>query len=215
MLFSHSWTSSVAMGARARVGTWQCPPCPGRFGSWDSRRSEEFLGGRGDGGRTRKQTYVEKHLTAANCLYVSGFWGLLPQTPPGICLWTSLGDFHLADPLCPPWLQILATPLVNCCIRHYTVQISQQLTSPPPSSTLTLNVSRHGRDNLWSLVCLIPLPSPFSLFLPPLPILFPSPNFLPFSPKSLLEYSYRSNAIIFKNPSKNSRRSLYLRKNRI
>ena len=40
-------------------------------------------GSRGDGGRTRQQTCVEKHLTAANCSYISGFWRLIPQTLTG------------------------------------------------------------------------------------------------------------------------------------
>jgi len=34
---------------------------------------------------------------------------LLP--PPGLCPWTPLGDFRLPDPMCPPHLQTLATPL--------------------------------------------------------------------------------------------------------
>ena len=58
---------------------------------------------------------VEKHLIAANCPYVSGFWGLRPhfdpRSSPGLRLWTTLGDFRPSDPLCPPWLQSLASPL--------------------------------------------------------------------------------------------------------
>jgi len=38
-------TSGVATGGHRCMGTW--PPCPGRVGSWDSRRSEVFLD-RGD-----------------------------------------------------------------------------------------------------------------------------------------------------------------------
>ena len=55
-----------------------------RVGSWDSRRSEVFWAGvvrREDGGRTRQQTSVEKHLTAANCLYIPEFWGETPRPP--------------------------------------------------------------------------------------------------------------------------------------
>jgi len=58
-----------------------CPPCSGRVGSWDSLRSEDLFGGiGGDGGRSRQQNSVKKHLTAANCLYISGFY---PQTSTG------------------------------------------------------------------------------------------------------------------------------------
>ena len=28
-----------------------------------------------------------------------GFWGLCPQTPPGLCPWTPVGDFCPPDPL--------------------------------------------------------------------------------------------------------------------
>jgi len=70
---SHRWARLV-----------MCPPYPrGRVGSRDSCRSEVFLGVGRDGGRTWQQTCVKKQLTAANCLYISGFWGLCPQTPTG------------------------------------------------------------------------------------------------------------------------------------
>jgi len=48
------------------------------LGHWIRVDPESFLDGaaEGDGGRTRQQTCVEKYLTAANCLYISGFWGL-------------------------------------------------------------------------------------------------------------------------------------------
>jgi len=43
------------------------------------RRLFFFLeGGRGDGGQTRQQTYVENHLTAANCLYYLASGGFAP-----------------------------------------------------------------------------------------------------------------------------------------
>jgi len=53
----------------------------------------------------RQQTCVEKRLTAANCLYISDFWGLCPQTPqrgstPGPPWWTR--DFCPPDPMCHP-----------------------------------------------------------------------------------------------------------------
>jgi len=36
----------------------------------------------------------------------------MPQTLTGLCPWTPLGDFRPPDPLCPPYLQTLATPLI-------------------------------------------------------------------------------------------------------
>ena len=48
---------------------------------------------------------LEKHLTAANCLYTSGFWGFRPQTPPALRPWSW-------TPLSPrSRLQSLATPV--------------------------------------------------------------------------------------------------------
>ena len=71
-------TSSIATGRHV-------PTCSGHVGSWDVTRSEVFWGYRGDGGRTRQQTYVEKHFTAANCIYLASrakppdpHWGSAP-----------------------------------------------------------------------------------------------------------------------------------------
>jgi len=76
------YDSSVARGGHVP------PPCLGCVGSWDSLSSEVFCFfggvGRGDGGQTRQQTCIEKHLTTANCLYISGFRGLYPRPPPGL-----------------------------------------------------------------------------------------------------------------------------------
>jgi len=50
----------------------------------------KVFGGRDrDGERIRQQTCVEKHLTAANCLHISG--GLRPETPSGLRPWNTLG----------------------------------------------------------------------------------------------------------------------------
>jgi len=72
--YSHGWA----------LGT--CPPCPARprwvMGFAQIRRV--FWGLGGDGGRIRQQTSAEKHLTAANCLHISGFWGLRHQTLTGV-----------------------------------------------------------------------------------------------------------------------------------
>jgi len=38
--------------------------------------------------------------------------GFAPRPPPRLCPWTPLGDFRPPDPLCPPYLQTLATPLI-------------------------------------------------------------------------------------------------------
>ena len=56
---------------------------PTVLGHWIRADPKSFLGVGGDGGRTRQQICIEKHLTAANCLYISGFWELRPQTPTG------------------------------------------------------------------------------------------------------------------------------------
>ena len=53
-------------------------------------------------------------LSAADCICISGFWGLRPQTPTGaLPLDPAGGRGDLGDPLCPPYLQTLATPLEN------------------------------------------------------------------------------------------------------
>jgi len=67
--------------------------------------------GRGEGRRTRQQICVERHLTAANSLYISGF--SVHQVP----LLHPAGGIpsprlHPPDFLCPSWLQSLATPLL-------------------------------------------------------------------------------------------------------
>ena len=79
-----------------------CPSCPGRVGSWDSRRSEDFAGDLGDGGRTRQQTCVEKHLTAANCLYISCFRGLAPDPHRGRGLRPQTSCAHPDFTACQP-----------------------------------------------------------------------------------------------------------------
>jgi len=100
------WLQSAPTVARAHptraVLGHAIPADPKFFAEW---------GVRGDIRWTRKQTWVEKHLTAANYLYISGFWGLRLPDPTGAPPWTPLGDFGPLDLLCPPWLQSLATPL--------------------------------------------------------------------------------------------------------
>jgi len=47
-------------------------------------------------------------LSTADCICISGFWGLCPRPPPGLCPWTPLGDFRPPGSLCPPskpWLR--------------------------------------------------------------------------------------------------------------
>jgi len=46
------------------------------------------------------------------CLCISGYWRLCSQTPPGVWLWTPLGDFRVADLLSPPTPKTLARPLL-------------------------------------------------------------------------------------------------------
>ena len=73
---------SVATGGHGWARAHPVPAVLGR-GIRADRKYFWRGGGRGDGGRTRQQTCVKKHLTAANCLYISGFWGRCPQTPTG------------------------------------------------------------------------------------------------------------------------------------
>jgi len=81
--------SSVATGGHLPQPCWV-------MGFAQIRR--DFFGG-GDGGRTCQQTCIEKHLTAVNCLHISGFWGLgdfCPQAPcaqPDFRVW--LRHWHL------------------------------------------------------------------------------------------------------------------------
>jgi len=78
-----------------------------------------FFGGGGgemDDG-LRKQTCVEKHLTAANCSYISGFWGLRPRLPPGSAPGLRWGSWGGGLPFptlpMPTWLQSLVRRWCN------------------------------------------------------------------------------------------------------
>jgi len=56
--------------------------------------------------------------------------GASPQTPhPGLCPWTPPGDFRTPDPLCPSYLQTLATPLRGACMPRVVNKIVQYLPS--------------------------------------------------------------------------------------
>jgi len=65
----------------------------------------EIIGG--VGGRTQQQTCVEKHLTAANCLYIYLVSGALEAKPPDPHWRSAPGPSP--GPLCPPdfkaWLR--------------------------------------------------------------------------------------------------------------
>ena len=72
----------------ATVGHVSTLPQPCWVMGFAQIRSFFFWGDRGirrDGGRTRQQTCVEKHLTAANCLYRAYIWllGASPQNSTG------------------------------------------------------------------------------------------------------------------------------------
>ena len=63
-----------------RVGRSRAHPAPAVLGHGIRADPKSFLGeGWGNGGLTRQQTCVEKPLTAANCLYISRFWGPGPH----------------------------------------------------------------------------------------------------------------------------------------
>jgi len=113
----------------------------------------EFVWAEGDGERTRQQTCVEKHSTAANCLYISGFWGQSPQTPTGAPHLDPAGDFRPPHSLCPPWLHSLATPLCKNCKRdsvvlkpHLAKQKCQEkkFSTPVPGSFIGLHATRQS-----------------------------------------------------------------------
>jgi len=62
-----------------------------------------FFGGLGRGeGQTRQQTCIEKHLTAADCLYISGY--LHRVSAPGPCWGTSIPQTPCAHPDFRAWL---------------------------------------------------------------------------------------------------------------
>jgi len=48
-------------------------------------------------------------VSTADCLCISGFWGLCPQIPTGALPLDPAGGLPSPDPLCPPYLQTLAT----------------------------------------------------------------------------------------------------------
>jgi len=50
--------------------------------------------------------------------------GFAPRPPPGICPWIPLGDFRSPDPLCPPYVQTLATPLETIHVSRNVVRLS-------------------------------------------------------------------------------------------
>jgi len=54
-----------------------------------------------------------------SCMYIYTFWRLRPQT-------STVGDFGPPDPLCPPYLQTLAT-LLTCNVGNYNVTILPSL----------------------------------------------------------------------------------------
>jgi len=98
------------------------PTSKGR--SWDLQNSKSFFGGVGMGDNRLHMSLKVYHISSMNtsrkCVcplqivyayLASG--GKAPRPPLGLCLWTPLGDFHLPDILCPPYLQTLAMPLTQ------------------------------------------------------------------------------------------------------
>jgi len=61
----------------AQVGTY--PPCPAMLGGQIRTNAKTFLAG--VGWEMEDGLGIEKHLTAANCQYISGFWVLCPHAP--------------------------------------------------------------------------------------------------------------------------------------
>ena len=108
-----------------RVGT--CPPYLGQGGSWDLQKSDEFFFG-GVGGSSGLCMSLKVHrissmntsrnvFATADCICISGFWGLCPRPPPGLCPWTPLGDFRPQTPCAHPTSKLW---LHHCFISQLT-----------------------------------------------------------------------------------------------
>jgi len=77
-------------------------------------------------------------LSTADCICISGFWGLCPQTPTGALPLDPAGGLPSPDPLCPPYLQTLAMSLVDitlkfgeifrikACFSHFASDLSSE-----------------------------------------------------------------------------------------
>jgi len=109
---SHGW---------APVGT--CPPYLGQGRSRDLHKLKEFFLMSRVGLQTPHEPegtpYIfyehitKMHLSTADCICISSFWGLCPQTSTGALPLDPAGDFRHPDPLCPPYLQTLATLMLT------------------------------------------------------------------------------------------------------
>jgi len=112
-------------GSTVATGRHGAHPAPAVLGHWIRADPKFFWGDRGDGRRSRQQTSVEKRLTAANCLYISGFWlrtqistgaplpdlawGLPSRDPLRPTLTSEPGyatDYRCSSQVLPPWLKL-------------------------------------------------------------------------------------------------------------
>jgi len=59
-------------------------------------------------------TWVHVPRRGWKVAFFSGFWGLTPRLPTGLCPWTPLGDF------CPPDLLFCPTPVTNSWLRPWS-----------------------------------------------------------------------------------------------
>jgi len=111
-------------------------------------------------------------LPTADCICISGFWGLCPQTSPGLCLWTPLGtsvpQTPCAHPTSKPWLRhcrLTPRDIKNKktkrryngdCHKYATVRLISQFgtkhTTHTPSIAATgfiLLRTRQGAPSAW------------------------------------------------------------------
>ena len=101
---------SDALGFSSVTTDWHVPTLPAVLGR-GIRADPKFFGEVGEMKEgLGQQTYIEKHLTAANCLYISGFWGLRPADPhrgsvPGSRFGTSIPQSPCAHPYFRAWLR--------------------------------------------------------------------------------------------------------------
>jgi len=78
-------------------------------------------------------------LSIADCICISGFWGLSPKTLTGALPLDPAGDFLVPGPLCPPYLETMATPLYFRA--HYEVRELPWFSEHRRESTRTLGWS--------------------------------------------------------------------------
>ena len=88
----------------------------GQGGSWDLHKFEEFFWRSRVGGSRLRMSLKVHRISSMNtwrkCVCpLQIVYAYLASAYTGNCSWAPLGDFRPPEPLCPPYLQTLATPL--------------------------------------------------------------------------------------------------------